>query len=100
MDAMDLVLGSLVLQPVTDGGPFEQNPPTRFYVMLTQLEHALTHQVSDRALSVIDASGQIVEGEILQFWVLVNQRTDAVVRDALSVVFEWRRRKLRPPLCL
>ena len=59
--------------------------------MLTQLEHALTHQVSDRAFSVIDASGQIVEGEILQFWVLVNQRTDAVVRDALSAVFEWRR---------
>ena len=52
--------------------------------MLTQPEHALTHQVSDRALGIVDASGQIVEGEILQFWVLVNQRTDAVVRDALS----------------
>ena len=64
--------------------------------MLTQLEHALTHQVSDRAVGIVDASGQIVEGEILQFWVLVNQRTDGVVRDALSAVFEWRRGKLRP----
>jgi len=59
--------------------------------MLTQLEHALTHQVSDRALGVIDASGQIVEGEILQFWVLVNQRTDAVVRNGPSALFEGRR---------
>src|SRR6266436_2681724 len=61
------VLCPSAFNPLSDDWPFEQNVAPGFHVVLTELEDARTHQVSDRACPVIDTCSQITDREILWF---------------------------------